>query len=148
MEQTKYPGDQGTRSWRNGWLYELDQQTVSMLDVKDFVKLDYAASPFLVSGADSCEKTLLVRNLSAGFSFSGLLSAEITKDETGEVVFSEAEKISVKPGESFRLTMRFRADITSIHVASYRFEQQGSRVSVAETEVLPYILTPDRIRHA
>ncbi|MBP1668307.1 MAG: hypothetical protein H6Q21_673, partial [Bacteroidetes bacterium] len=57
-----------------GGLYELDHQTVSMLDVKDFVKLDYAASPFLLSGADSCEKTLLVRNLSAGYTFSGLLS--------------------------------------------------------------------------
>src|SRR4030042_1167652 len=29
-----------------------------------------------------------------------------------------------------------------IHVASYRFEQQGARVPVEETEVLPYILTP------
>ena len=71
-----------------GGLYELDQQTVSMLDVKDFVKLDYAASPFRISGADSCEKTLLVRNLSAGYSFSGLLSVEITNDETGKVIFT------------------------------------------------------------
>ncbi|MBS1233996.1 MAG: hypothetical protein H6R34_560, partial [Bacteroidetes bacterium] len=47
-----------------GGLYEPDQQTVSMLDVKDFVKLDYAASPFQLSSTDSCEKTLLVRNLS------------------------------------------------------------------------------------
>jgi len=113
-----------------------------MLDVKDFVKLDYAASPFQLSSTDSCEKTLLVRNLSPGYSFSGLLSAEVTKDETGEVVFTKAEKISLKPGESFRLTMRFKADITSIHVASYCFEQRGARVPVAETEALPYILTP------
>jgi alpha-galactosidase len=125
-----------------GGLYELDQQTVSMLDVKDFVKLDYTASPLRVSGDSSCEKTLLVRNLSAGYSFSGLLSAEVKNDETGKVIFTEAEKISVKPGESFQLTMKFNADITGIHIASYRFEQQGARVPVEETEVLPYILTP------
>jgi alpha-galactosidase len=125
-----------------GGLYDLDLHTVSMLDVKDFVQLDYSIIPLQLTGNDSCNKSLVIHNNSGILSFNGILTVSITDDESSKDIFKDAGIISLKPGESVQKSWRLPYDRSQIYSAHYSFLQKGSRVPVTATEALPYILTP------
>ena len=116
--------------------------SVSMVDLRDFVRLDYQKSPFVPEGGSRYSKTLVVRNRSSRYEIRGNLSVKVVQLNPKKTLF-QASKLAVLPGLG-EITESFRFDVPgeSPTRVLYSFSEPKSGLRLSGSQEIPYILTP------
>jgi alpha-galactosidase len=116
--------------------------SVSMVDLRDFVQLDYHQSPFVPEGGSTYSKKLVVRNLSGRYEIRGTLSVKVLQLNPKKTLF-QASKLVVLAG-SAEVSESFRFDVSgdSPTRVVYAFSEPKSGLLLAGSQEIPYILTP------
>jgi len=124
-----------------GGMYGIGQ-SVSMIDLKDFLKLDLNGTPLKLTAENSYSKGVILLNTSSKETYEGELKISVQEPESKKVVFTKSEEINIPAGKSLKNEFEFKADQTQRLIMIFSFNEKKSGISIKEQMELPYILTP------
>ena len=118
------------------------QHFVSMIDVKDMLKLDIQSTPLKLGENKKMSKGVILVNTSSRETFSGNVKVEVKDLENQQILYSTKKKMEVSPDGKAIFDFEFMADQSHRNLINYSFtDKKSGRIITAEEE-LPYILTP------
>ncbi len=117
-------------------------QSISMIDVKDYLKLDINASALKLKSENSFVKGVNLVNTSRKATFEGTLYLKIQDPETQKIIFESSKEFSVAPAQVVNNEFEFSADQTKRIIANFSFHEKKSGITISDQMELPYILTP------
>lgn len=124
-----------------GGIYD-SGQSIRLLDLKDFFKIQTRLFSFKRSEEEVIEKTIVLNNLSNHKKLNGLFRIKIIAFESKNVVFESSEDISIDKNQSKEICYVFNAPQSELHTVYYKFIESRTKTTVAAYEEVPYILTP------
>jgi alpha-galactosidase len=117
-------------------------QSIRMMDVRDYLKMDLSHSPLRLMGVDSFSKKIGLINLSSKDSYEGTLTAEVIDAGTNKRVYTRKEKFALLPSNVAKMEFAFNADQTKKMVVFFRCKENKSGKLISSQMELPYMLTP------
>lgn len=123
-----------------GGLYSPDP-SISMVDLKDFVKIDMLRSPFKISENHFSKEISLISSLEND-ELEGELSIQVKNPENGEILYENVEGILLSPESAFDYVFNFDAARDHSYRVNYSFLVEGAKNPISTSQLAPYILTP------
>ncbi len=115
---------------------------ISMLDIKDFVKIIPNNSSFKFLENDIISKTIILKNESKTDKYAGEFVIKVIDSENKEIIFETSKKMSISPGEIITTDYSFATVFSKPHIATYEFFEEKTKASNFLMHDVPYILTP------
>ncbi len=116
--------------------------SISMINLKDFLKILPKNSSFKFSKNGEISKDLTIKNEATAEKYVGQLRVEIVNPANNEKIFETSKNVSIEPGQSEIINYAFTAPFSKPYLAYYEFIENKTEVSSALVETIPYILTP------
>ncbi len=117
-------------------------QSISMIDIKDFIELNPHVSGFHLKANNTFEKTIAIKNISSDTDYSGTFLVEIKDTELDTTIYRKKEDVVLNAGGKKELAFTFEADQTKYHQVYYTFTEKASGKIFKTYQEVPYILTP------
>lgn len=126
----------------NGGIGMAAKYGISMVDVADYLKIDFSKSPFQFRENGSFTKTIYVESNGPAeiVSYSGTLSIEVTSNISGQKLASYSVYATLSNNNPF--AFEFVLPAFENTTAKYTFTDEKSKNGFSESQEVPFILTP------
>ncbi|MFW5886881.1 MAG: hypothetical protein ACOCUL_03910, partial [Bacteroidota bacterium] len=116
-------------------------QNISMVDIKDYLKINIHQFPYELEDKDKYRKKISVEN-NYIHPFTGNIIFKIINVYSGEVLYKKDLPVTFEVGEREEFTYNFSLDQSEQHIALFIFNQEGTDNYAIRKQEIPYILTP------
>ena len=123
-----------------GGVYTGDQ-TISMVNITEYLSLNYQDSPFTFTG-NSVQKKIILQNNSTMLNLEGKFTIKAVDKLTGVKSFLKSYEVKLVP-QQFRTFDLAINDQENSNYVSYEFHFPESNDDISFKEETPYILTPE-----
>lgn len=123
-----------------GGLY-YSSPSISMIDIKDYLKIDVFSSPFEIKG-DSYIKNIRIKNMHSSEDFNGILTVKVSSNFNGSFIYKSKDKLLVRANSQTDHIFTFSAPQSESYKIEYHYAIDGAHYPIYLSQDAPYILTP------
>ncbi|MDP1623419.1 MAG: putative Ig domain-containing protein [Bacteroidales bacterium] len=116
---------------------------ISLTGLRDYLKIDLAATPFIFSGDTLVTKEFSMINLTGTEHFKGELVVEAVMCDNDIRIFSDRSLIDLAPHSKVDKSFSYKTNVSSPALLHVTFKEATTREEISEIVEVPYILTPE-----
>ena len=124
----------------NGGLFG-SRPHIRVLELSDIIQILPDESDFAMRGSGNFYKSVIIKNTSPKYEYSGILKITVLESETQKMLLKEAENITLKPEQRQEMNFTFNSSFYKPHTVYYEFSE-SSFENVIISQQVPYLRTP------